>query len=279
MKAQISLTVPEGKRLIAEAIAGMSEVQSALLNGRILLKGGTTVSAVMERLAGKTLRISGRISPRGTKAAVQKDGEPHSVLIEQGKIKNIDLCFADAVQTLTCTDIAVIGANAIDPNGRTAMMFGSPLGGSPGLGMAGLMAQGCKVVIACGLEKMIPTPIEHAVRAAGIYSTDWAMGMAVGLTPLIGEVVTEKVAIEMLAKVTCIVIAAGGIAGAEGALTMVVEGDAAEVEKTVRIVLAVKGASTSGNATSLTECTSGTAGCAIHRACAWRKQKGGKLQW
>ena len=280
MQAQITVTVAEGKRLIAEAISQRADVQGALAAGRILLKGGTTVSAVLERLAGEMLRISGRISPRGAKAAARREGGAHSAVLEHGQLKNIDTCFSEVVQSLGKADIAVIGANAIDSAGRAALMFGSPLGGMPGCGLAGLMAQGCKIIIACGLEKLIPTSIDSAVRAAGMRSMDWSMGMAVGLAPIIGELVTEPDAIGLLADVECCVIGAGGIDGAEGALTMVVAGEEAEIEKIVKIVLALKQTATSGQAGSLVECTPGkAAGCGIHRACAWRAQKGENLQW
>jgi len=71
MKVQVTLTVAEAKALIAEAIAGMSEVQTALQTGRILLKGGTTVAAVAQRLANIDLRLSGRISPGEQRPAAE----------------------------------------------------------------------------------------------------------------------------------------------------------------------------------------------------------------
>ena len=43
-RIQFSLTVSEGKWLIAHAIADMKEVRDAIAGGRIVLKGGTTVS-------------------------------------------------------------------------------------------------------------------------------------------------------------------------------------------------------------------------------------------
>lgn len=279
MKALVTLTVPEGKKIIAKAISLLPHVQDAFKSGRILCKGGTTVSAVLEEIAGYELRISGRISPRGTKGSGAAGENGHSILLEQGKIINVDHSFADAVQRLTRTDVAIIGANALDSSGRAAMMFGSPLGGNPGLGLSGLMAQGCQVLIACGLEKLIPTSIDQAVEAAGMASFDWAMGMAVGLAPLTGKVITEQSALESLACIRCTVIGAGGIDGAEGAQTLVIEGERKEVEKIIGHVLSVKGANTSGEAASLQECVYGSPGCSVHRSCAWRKEKGGDLAW
>ncbi|MFQ6074799.1 MAG: hypothetical protein ACE5Z5_01510 [Candidatus Bathyarchaeia archaeon] len=65
MKAQVTLTVPESKLLIAKAIASLPEVQNAVKEGRVLLKGGTTVSALSEILAKTPLRISGRVTHDG----------------------------------------------------------------------------------------------------------------------------------------------------------------------------------------------------------------------
>jgi hypothetical protein len=279
MKAQLTLTVAESKAIIALAIAGRQDVRAALATGRILLKGGTTVAAVARLLAGIDLRISGRVSPRGTKAAAGGSTAPHSILIERGKAKNIDDTFAAAVAELRRDDIAVIGANALDSLGRAAMLLGRPLGGNPGQGIAGLMSQGCKVIIACGLEKLIPGPIDQAVRAAGIYAADWALGMATGLVPLVGETVTEQTALETIAGVRCTVIAAGGIAGGEGATTMVIDGSGQAVEAALAAVAAVRGADTSGCPVSLQECEKGAPGCGAHQACAWRKGKGGLPAW
>ena len=97
MKAQITLTVGEGKALIGAAIASRSDVQSALANGKVLLKGGTTVADIACRLMAGDIRISGRISPRGTKAARHISAQPHSVIINKGVVQTIDDSFAGAV--------------------------------------------------------------------------------------------------------------------------------------------------------------------------------------
>ena len=91
MKCQFSLTVTEGKRLIAKAIASLPEVRHALGEGLILLKGGTTVSALSEELCGQPLRISGRITPRGTvsSGAAEPVGA-HSLLLRMGVPETAD---------------------------------------------------------------------------------------------------------------------------------------------------------------------------------------------
>ena len=279
MKAQITLTVAEAKAVIARAIADLPEVQAALKQGRVLLKGGTTVAAVAMLLTEKPLRISGRISPRGTKATRGLSPHAHSLLLENGDSRNIDEAFCEAVGRLRPGDVAIIGANALDSSGQAALMLGRPLGGNVGQGLAGIMTQGCRVLIACGLEKLIPGSIAEAVRAAGIYSADWSLGMATGLSPLSGEVITEQNALELISGAKCTVIGAGGIDGAEGSTTMVVEGCETAVKKAVQTALAVRGAQTAGCPESLVECEPGSPGCAQHRACAWRSAGGGEIQW
>lgn len=272
MRAQVSLTVAEGKLLIARAIASLPEVRWAMEHGRVLLKGGTTVSALAEELIGVKLRISGRISPRGAKSAQNADPEtPHSILISGMEWRNVDQQLPDVVAGLRAGDVAVIGANIIDTQGRAAMMAGRALGGVPGQALSGLMAQGVSVLVAAGLEKLIPGSVDEAVRQAGMVGCDWSMGMAVGLMPIVGRVVTEVDALEILAGVSCTVIGRGGVDGAEGGSTLVIKGETDRVRRAIDSVLGVKGARTSGSPSSWPECRAGNARCREHQPCLWRR--------
>ncbi len=278
MRAQLSLTVAEGKLLIARAIASLPEVRWALENGRVLLKGGTTVSALAEELVGIQMRISGRVSPRGTKSAQNADPEsPHSILISNGSWRNIDSDVPEVVARLRAGDVAVIGANIIDTRGRAAMMAGRALGGIPGQALTGLMAQGVQILVAAGLEKLIPGSVDDAVRQAGMMGCDWSMGMSVGLMPIVGRVITEIEALQILAGVTCTVIGRGGVDGAEGGVTLVVKGESAQVQRAIDAVLGVKGTQTSGCPSSWPECRAGNPRCREHQACVWRQW--GKKGW
>lgn len=273
MEVQISLTVSESKRLIAKAVAALPEVQEALKNGKVILKGGTTVSALCEEMVHMPLRISGRIAGRGTVTAKSPSREhPHSVLIEKGAVRNIDDTIAEVAQGLAREDVVIISGNAMDVNGNVAMMAGSPGGGNPGSAISGMLAQGARIIIPMGLEKLIPGSIQDAVKAAG-RDKDLSYGMAVGLIPLIGKVVTEKDAAEILSHVKCTVIGKGGINGAEGSTVMVVEGEKAQVEKLLRIVDAIKRAGISGEENSMEECDGRSIRCRDHSSCIYREGK------
>ncbi len=278
MRAQLSLTVPEGKLLIARAIAATPEVRWAMENGRILLKGGTTVSALAEELVGVPLRISGRISPRGAKSSgTGLRTTPHSIVVEGGRWRNVDDDLPAVIAAMDRRDVAVLGANIIDTQGRAAMMAGRALGGNPGQVMTGLMAQGVQVMVAAGLEKLIPGSVDDAVRQAGMAGCDWSMGMSVGLMPIVGRVITEVEAIRIIAPVTCAVIGRGGIDGASGGVTFSVAGEVADVQRVIEAVMAAKGAGTSGSPESWPECKAGSPNCREHHCCVWKQW--GKKGW
>ena len=90
MKLQLSLTVNEAKRIIAKGIKELPEIKSAFSTGKILLKAGTTVSALSEELVGMPLGICGRITSNGAKAARYDLDAPHCILIDKGKVIDVD---------------------------------------------------------------------------------------------------------------------------------------------------------------------------------------------
>ena len=95
--------------------------------------------------------------------------------------------------------------------------------------------------------------------------------MAVGLTPLAGQILTETDAIHLLADVDCTIIGMGGIEGAEGAVTLVIEGIQREVEKIFELVVSVKGKTVSGTIESLKTCDPPIDKCKAHRGCIYKK--------
>jgi hypothetical protein len=270
MRAQITLTTQEVKWLIALAIGRLPEVQRALGDGRILLKGGTTVSAVAEELAGIPLRISGRVTPLGAKAAHSKPDAPHTLLLAQGRPFNADGRSAEVAEEMDRNDVAIIGANALDIHGNAALMAGAPLGGGTERLLEVLSRRKVKIIIPAGLEKLIPNSIQEAVQASGQECIDLSMGMGVGLMTMTGRVITEVESIEILAQVTATVIGAGGIMGAEGATTLVIKGEDEEVRRFFGWVQGVKGAPLSGEAASMAECEPGDPACSRHRVCVYR---------
>jgi len=273
MRAQISLTVPESKKIIAKGIAALPAVTKAFRSRRIFLKGGTTVSAVCEELTGKPMLIAGRISPQGTKMAQDYSAGYHCALIDKGNLLAVDDILEQSLEDLHPDDVVVIGANIIDAFGNAAMMYGVALGGKPGRIISGLMSETKNVIVAASLEKLVPGSITEIIANTGRLNVDLSMGMAVGLTPIIGRIITEKEAVPLLGDVTCMVIGKGGICGAEGATTMIVEGTEKEVKKLFQLIMSIKGAGVSGIPESLPDCVAPHEKCKGHLACIYKRKK------
>lgn len=110
MILQITLTVSEAKQLIAHAALTLPEFKKALKQGKVLLKGGTTVSLLAQEIPNQELRICGRITPLGTKGSAKMQLDmPHSIVIEDGKVRNIVDSFEEAVLKLRRDDFLLLG--------------------------------------------------------------------------------------------------------------------------------------------------------------------------
>jgi hypothetical protein len=186
---------------------------------------------------------------------------------------DVDELLEQTIENLAADDIGIVGANAIDVHGNSALMYGAALGAKPGRIISGLMAEIKNIIIAAGLEKLIPGSITDVIPQVGRKNVDLSMGMAVGLTPISGRIITEKDAIPLLADVDCTAIGRGGIFGAEGATTMIIEGDKAEVKKIFRIISSIKRAEVSGLQESLPECKPPHEKCKLHWACIYKRTK------
>lgn len=264
MKAQVTITVNAGKWLIAKAVASMPEVQEALKNGKLILKGGTTVSCIAEELLNLKLRICGRVTKRGTVAGANYAGAPSNVLIENGNWYNIDNCFIEKSLQLGPGDVAITGANAIDTLGNAAIMAGSPGRNAPGMAISAWPTEGAKVIIAAGLEKLIPGKISAAIAKASRKDCEFSMGMSVGLIPVYGSIVTETEALEIVAGVSAYAIGRGGIYGAEGSTVVLIEGEENQVREAVQEVFAASIKPLSGYQESFIECKPGSKDCGEH---------------
>lgn len=277
MRYSFVLTVAAGKKIIAQGLMRQPQVQAAKENGQILLKGGTTVSAVAEELGAPPLSISGRLTPAGFRTAAKMNTGPGWLLLHggaQSRLPDLRSTLA-AAKTMVPGDVVITGANLIDHKGRSALLLGSPLGGERVWVINMLAAEGIPVFVAAGLEKLCFS-VPAAVAAGGRQKIDISQGMAVGLLPLNGQLFTEIEALSLLAEVRVTVIGRGGIAGAEGGTAFLVEGAEDEVKKIILAVAAVEGAVVSGVKESLTSCERGGGHCLDHLGCSRSRGQHGR---
>lgn len=273
MIGQVTVTVAQGKVLIARAILKLPEVQRALNDGRIVLKSGTTVSVLAEMLGTPPLRIGGRIVSDGTRASKYVVDAPHIVVLQAGKWRKADDNLLEEMSTMGPNDLFITGANALDSQGNAGLLAGIEFGSTAGKAMITLWTEGITTIVAVGLEKLIPGSVLDVCRLAGRKRIDKSQGMAVGIIPVLGKVITEKEAIEYLTGVKAAVIASGGINGAEGAVTILVEGTETEVEAVFSLLEDIGCPMASGDSKSLVSCAEGGPSCSKHQGCIYKSRR------
>lgn len=225
MKFQISLTVEAGKRLIAKAIASLPQVERAMKDSKIIVKGGTTTSALVELLCGFPMAISGRIVRQGAGTANQAiPGSSHALLIDRGVPSDISGRWEEVVLGMGPGDLCISGANLIDRQGQAALMAGAPIGGQALRYMAVMSMEGVEFLIAAGLEKWAPCLLNESIAAAKRKEYK-GMGMAVGLVPVPGRVIDEPEACRILGAQSVHIIGRGGLYEGQGGCTLVVDFD------------------------------------------------------
>ena len=291
MKIQITLTVAGGKRLIARAVASLPQMAQALQSGRVLLVGGTTVSAVSEELGHVPLWISGRIDPSGTRTAGQDthDTIPHTLLITQGRSENADTKEKAVIGSLVSGDLIVSGANVLLASGEitspanflptlsafpgvAALALAAPKGGTRAEALRLADERDVPIVIACGLEKYLPGKIDVIAAAADRAGTSLAMGAAIKLLPLRGQIITELEALHLLFGVEATVIAGGGILGGEGSRVFSVSGPEENCRQVIAYARTLVKAVSSGAAPSFIPCRPPCRHCGRHVSCVYLKE-------
>lgn len=272
-RIQVTLTVEEGKQIIALGLLKHGVFKQSKESGKILFKGGTTVSKITEEFLGFPLRISGRITKRGTVSNKKEVKGPHSIIYNKGNWEGIDSNIENIAKGLSRRDLVVCGANAIDYKGNAAMMAGSVGGGGVGKSLSSWYTEGAKIIIPVGIEKMVPGDLDHIIYKTGRRGKLLSWGMSVGLMPLKGEVFTEIDAIEELADVECFAIGAGGLGQAQGSITLEIWAKKdREFKKIKKILKEVKSEEqeVSGIDDSLIECEAICSSCAGHIGCGYK---------
>jgi hypothetical protein len=260
MRAQVILTPTESKKLIGKAVAGLDVVRKAAQEGIVVMHPSSSTWFVVEELTGSrpttNVWVCGAITPKGAcgdmgvhSGAVSLNtvrdpgGFPFSWVIRGGKLETGE-GLNDLLEQMGPGDVYIKGVNAIDPQGNVAIMIGNPVeGGTIGQVVTARKKKKFQLIFPVGLEKLIPLPVEQVAREAKRIGCDYAMGAAVSLLPCAdGRSVTEIDAIKILSGAEAVPIGAGGLSGAEGAVTLVIKGDEDKVKKAIDFVEQSKGA-------------------------------------
>lgn len=242
MKAEVVLTVAESKRLIAKGVAAIDFVQEKLENGIIMVASGTTNSCIYEELTGKTIDrrgyVTGRTTPAKGAPSWKVDAIPDLVLVNGEPDPALDRF--SALDKMKAGDVYIKGANALNyATGVAGITIGHPRGGTIGGAIGTIVGRKLRLLIPVGLEKEVPFDIQEA--AALIGEPDEHLGHVHSLWPVQGIIFTEIEALDLLCGVDAYPVAAGGIAGAEGGLRLLLDGDADAVRQAVALVEGIQG--------------------------------------
>lgn len=242
MKAEVVLTVSESKRLIAKGVAAMPAVQAKMAEGIIVVTTGSTDAYVYEELTGtiieKRAYLTGRTYPESNKPKWPTDGPGDLVLVNGVPDPSLDRF--SALEKMKQGDIYIKGANALNYGARLAgVSIGHPRGGTLGGSLGVIYGAKLHFIIPVGLEKEIPFDIAEASEL--LSEEDERLTPIHSLWPVHGDIVTELEALETLTGVMATPVAAGGVAGAEGALRLLLLGTAEQVRDAVELVKSIQG--------------------------------------
>ena len=262
MRAQITLTPTESKKLIAKAIANLDSVKRASEVGLLVIHPSSSTFFIVEELTGKrpktSVWVSGVIVPKGAclsgaasrlnisraqTGGPKPDEYTHSWVIQGGEL-TLGISLRELFEKMGTEDIYIKGVNTLDPKGTVGILIGSHVErGTIGRVISASRRKGFKLIFPVGLEKLIPVNIEDAAKEAIKTKYYYSMGVNCGLLPCKeGMVVTETKAVEILCGAKAIPIAAGGLDGAEGAITMVIKGEKEQVTRAISYAEECKGA-------------------------------------
>ncbi|MBN2229641.1 MAG: hypothetical protein JW779_08590 [Candidatus Thorarchaeota archaeon] len=242
-KLLVTLTPAESKRLIARGILATNVVQNALKNGYLCITMGTTSGYIVEEILGeydKTRHIAGIVVPKGLAITDGTKRYTDAIFHKGQYVENTKV--VDILDKLGPDDVIIKNANAIDENYTPLVLLASPTGGTVGAFIGAACAKNIKIIMAVGLEKCIPASYDEFCGQFGKDDWDYAIGTPVGIMAVTqGITFTEIEALEALFEVEAIPIAAGGVNGAEGSVTLFIEGGDEETARAYEYLLDLKG--------------------------------------
>lgn len=249
MKAVVTLSPEESKRLIAKAIVDMDVVQKAKKNGIIGLARCSSAAFVVEELTGRPLAnraayLSGYMNELGAcalgaerqeKLLVLEKGKEHWMTFKDGNVAN----FTDR---MTPDDVIIKSGNVIDRDGKVGCLVASPTGGEIGAYMPPILVRGITFLVPMTLNKTLPVSLDKVMGAlgAGNIHPERCHGLRCGMMPMPGQVITEVDAVRQLTGAEALPVSVGGIGSGAGALMLAIDGEESKVEAAWNLISGIR---------------------------------------
>jgi hypothetical protein len=242
-QAWVKLTVAESKRLIAKGLVKYPPLAQKLKKGQLIIARGTSNTYVAEEILKETIVpgafVTGRISPEKGTGLEKVETRISEIVLRNGE--RLDIDFVEALDASNDLDIVLKGANLLNYSQRkAAVLIGSSTGGTLGQVLLRMKNDKIRLIIPVGLEKnssydlqVLSEKLQFKVKNIDKKVPE--------LWLLPGEIFTEIEAIQQFADVEVSQIGSGGIAGAEGAVSLLIRGGEAEVNKALKIIGEIQG--------------------------------------
>ncbi len=240
MKGYVVLAPVASKRLIAKGVKAHPIVHAALEEGTVIVTLGTTNAFVAAELTGESIDhgafAAGVIDDRWNINA--RVAEASELVLRKGERVQIEQ--NELLGSLGEGDVVVKGGNALDPFGTVGVLMAAATGGTVGRYVPTALARGVDIVIPIGLAKSIHAAIADLAPKLGSKRLALGDGLPCGIFPLAGHVVTEIEALEILFSVRAEHVASGGIGPGAGSVSLLLEGEEADVRAAYDLVQQLK---------------------------------------
>jgi len=257
VRALITLTPNEGKKLISKAVIGMESIKDALKNGLLVIHPSSTTSFLFEEITGRKpegVWLRGAITRKGLclsyeRMQVEKMLKSQQIdrekalcpwVFQKGEIQEVGL--VEILEEMGPRDVYVKAGNAVDPEGRVGILFARPGAGTTGEVIKKQKKKLFEIVLPIGLEKLINIPVNLASQYCKLGQIEWARGIPTGLMPIEGTVITEIEGLKRMFDVEAKLVSAGGLEGAEGSIVLALEGVEKQIVALREMLKEVEGA-------------------------------------
>ncbi len=241
MMIQYLLTPAAGKRLIAKALLEYPPVKEAVEERTVVIIAGTTNGYIAREWLDKLGRsgefqqnrfFRGLSMPAAHKIPPSVKSEfPGDVVISGGVWQKGKTIF-DVADQLIEGDVILKGANCINLRQNKAGIFiQHPGGGTTLTLLQAVIGRRVRLVIPAGLEKRIDEEVDKVAARVNAPGNE-----GLRLMPVSGEIITEIEALKILTGTEAMLMGAGGVLGAEGAVWLALEGGKDQIDKALTLL-------------------------------------------
>ena len=207
----------------------------------VVVATGTTNAYVLQEIKGEKFDLrryrSGITTPDVPEKSKEPAGEPiPDVVYKKGAIVK-ELNRFNAVKQMGKGDVYIKGANALNYEDQIAgVLIGGGDGGTLGAVLGSIIGKHIHLVIPIGLEKLVYEDINDLYLLS--MEEDYE---GPSMWPISGIIITEIEALEILCGVSATLFSAGGVAGAEGSVRLLIEGDDESINDALDLIKNIKG--------------------------------------